>query len=247
MPVKGLNSEVKSDETDSVWSEEPTDDLGEAVTTSQRAQALDDLVTIHPKLLLPALQRMFGNPRKSKSGRGKTHEHVWTLRLNSGPVLIASAASLIAFYVNNDPTGTANGAAVYDWTSFASIFSEYRVKKVKATVHPIYNAVSTTTDVGVVKHLASCIDDEAATAATAPTVASVWGREDTFVFHNQYKPVFHEWNVQYQASNPDDTWTLTSAPAPTGAIKFAGASLTAAADLYYIRSSLEVEFRGFEA
>jgi len=247
MPVKGLNSEVKSDETDSVWSEEPTDDLGEEVTTSQRAQALDELVTIHPKLLLPALQRMFGNPRKSKSGRGKTHEHVWTLRLNSGPVILTSTAGgLLAFYFNNDPTTTANGASVYDWTSFASIFSEYRVKKVKATVHPILVAPASLGDQGAIQHFASCIDDEVATASTAPTVAAVWGHEDTFIFHDQYRPMHHEWNVQYQASNPDDTWTLTSAPAATGAIKFAGTA-AASLGLFAARSLLEVEFRGFEA
>lgn len=183
----------------------------------------------------PALSK-----RRGKKGqRSKDHEQIWSCSLLDGPTaLTANGAGLALFFVNNSPANT------YDWTTYVGLFSEYRTVSVSTTFHPL-QVVNTATSFS--NFFGTSIDDNAATAGAAPaSAAEVYGHTDTLIDHEPYGLVHHRWECLKDASNPDDTWNLTSAPATTGAIKGCYSSTIVTATVGYVVDRYEVQFRGLK-
>ncbi len=228
MPDRGMAPPDESKE-EQAW------DLIESESRAYKALALESY-------LAAALRPKGRKGAKGGKARGpsKTHLVEVPLRLAYETSIACTAGGVLASYANNDPSPAPG------WSGLSGTFSEYRVDRVTLTVVPYWNVNNATQNL---PYCYSCIDEESSAASVGPsTAAEVVGHVDTCEMHDGHSKWSRTWNVQFQASNPDDTWTVTSAPAATGAIKFYGDGiLPVSTNCVRIHVVWHIRFRGYEA
>jgi len=171
-------------------------------------------------------------------GSGSTSERIWKLPMAYTAVVNSNASGFLVTYANNDPS------SAVDWSSFAGVFHQFRVSKIRATVTPFYDVNSTGQ---YQRQVFSYLDADDGLVLPA-NYQSALAHADTLEIHNGYKPIHRSYDPLKHASNPRDTWNDTaSPPAGTCAIKFVGVASPVSTAFWDLTIEYEVEFQGLGA
>lgn len=161
-----------------------------------------------------------------------------TLTLRTGITTLTSSGTNLTQVVAMDVTGIAA------WTSFANIFDEYRVKRAKLHIVPLYSGYGATASALAAMPIIVVIDYDDATAIGSLTNAIQYDTQKILHMGSAFPKEMNS-KLAMPQGQPDLAWVTTATPTVPFWFKFWSITtlIPSTAALGYAYIEAEVEFR----